>query len=292
MNKNIIRADFLYDHFAFLIRVSRLQKRYRHLKRHKIITEVILTLYYKETAYIILFRTKKVHYCLLKSLDSFGKLLTSKQTTHRALKLFLTFTAGLEDYHTRCTKWVYARIWELRGLRQKGKCKLSFMDCHIKIGQLEFWVIPLGVCDCDPALGAAHALAMEPTCVSTHRQLETAAFPQLITKSPCSASSKRNTENVTYPWHCLHTQERGGRPSKEFQAIIFISQSELTWTLASLTLEPTNTQLALPLLHPSSPRSIWALSYFQVLLHIGRFVYLGPGTAYAGPQRGGRKQIY
>lgn len=115
------------------------------------------------------------------------------------------------------------------------------MDCHIKIGQLEFWVTPLGVCDCDPALGAAHALDMEPTCVSTHRQLETAAFLQLITKSPCSASSKRNTENVTYPWHCLHTQERGGGPSKEFQAIIFISQSELgPWPVSPLSLPTHN----------------------------------------------------
>lgn len=79
-NKNmlIIRTDFLYDHFAFVIHVSRLQKRYRYLKRHKIIIDVILILYYKETTYIILFRTKKPHYCLLKSLGSFGKLFTSK----------------------------------------------------------------------------------------------------------------------------------------------------------------------------------------------------------------------
>lgn len=81
MNKNmlIIRTDFLYDYFEFLIRVSRLQKRYRSLKRHKIITDVILIRYYNETTYIIPFRTKKLHYCLLKSLGSFGKLLSSKQ---------------------------------------------------------------------------------------------------------------------------------------------------------------------------------------------------------------------
>lgn len=81
MNKNmlIIRTDFLYDYFEFLIRVNRLQKRYRSLKRHKIITDVILIRYYKETTYIIPFRTKKLHYFLLKSLGSFGKLLTSKQ---------------------------------------------------------------------------------------------------------------------------------------------------------------------------------------------------------------------
>lgn len=83
------------------------------------------------------------------------------------------------------------------------------MDCHIKMGQLEFWVIPLGVCDCDPALGAAHSSAMEPTCVSTHRQLETAAFPQLITKSPCSASSKRNTECNLPLALPAHAGERG-----------------------------------------------------------------------------------
>lgn len=108
------------------------------------------------------------------------------------------------------------------GSDKRGKSKLSFMDCHIKIGELEFWVIPLRVCDCDPALGAGNALAMEPTCVSTLRQLEAAAVPQLITKPLSSASPKRNTENAISLWHCLHTQQRGGRPSTEFQAVIFI----------------------------------------------------------------------
>lgn len=103
--------------------------------------------------------------------------------------------------------------------RRKGK--LSFVGCHIKIGQLEFWAITLG-CDCDPSLGAARALAVEPTCVSILRQLETAAFPQLIITSLSSASSKRNRKHNLSLALPAHTGE-GGRPSTEFQAIIFIS---------------------------------------------------------------------
>lgn len=100
------------------------------------------------------------------------------------------------------------------------------MDCHIKIGHLDFWVIATGVCDCDPALSAASILTMESkyTQTATNRgQLETAAFRQLITKSPSSVSPRRNTEDASYPPHCLHTQERAGRPSTEFQYMIFIS---------------------------------------------------------------------
>lgn len=88
---------------------------------------------------------------------------------------------------------------------------------------------------CDPALGAASASAMEPTCMSTLRLLETAAFPQLITKSLSSASSKRNTENATYPWHCLHTRERGGRPSTEFQVRVNLPGP---WPVSSWSLPP------------------------------------------------------
>lgn len=80
MDKNtlIIRTDFLYDHFAFLIHVSRLQERYRYLKRHKTIIDVILILYYKGTTYLILFRTKKLHCLLLENLSGYGELFISK----------------------------------------------------------------------------------------------------------------------------------------------------------------------------------------------------------------------
>lgn len=118
---------------------------------------------------------------------------------------------------------------------KRGKGKRSFMDCHIKIGQLELWVTPAGVCD--PALGAASASAVEPTCISTLRQLETAAFPQLITKSLSSASSKRNTEDATYPWHRLHTQESRGRPSTEFQVRVNLPGP---WPVSSWSLPPHN----------------------------------------------------
>lgn len=172
--------------------------------------------------------------------------------------------------------------------RRKGK--LSFMGCHIKIGQLELWAITLGVCGCDPSLGAARPLAVEPTCVSTLRQLETAAFPQLITTSLSSASSKRNTDNTTYPWHCLHTRERGADPPQSSKPLSLFHQSEFTWTLASLILEPTTTQLALPPLQ-SFQAPCGSYPVFRYYLHLSRFVYLGPGTAYAGPQLGGQKQI-
>lgn len=81
MDKNmlIITTDFLYDHFAFLIHVSRLQKRYRYLKIHKTITDGILILYYKETTYIILFRTKKLHCLLFESLFGYDELFSDKQ---------------------------------------------------------------------------------------------------------------------------------------------------------------------------------------------------------------------
>lgn len=68
MDKNmlIIRTDFLYDHFAFLIHVGRLQNSYSHLKRHKMIIDVILISHYKETTYTILLRIKKLHRLLLE----------------------------------------------------------------------------------------------------------------------------------------------------------------------------------------------------------------------------------
>lgn len=74
----IIRTDFLYNHFAFLIHVSRLQERYRYLKRHKTIIDVILILYYKGKTYLILFRTKKLHCLLLENLSGYGELCVSK----------------------------------------------------------------------------------------------------------------------------------------------------------------------------------------------------------------------
>lgn len=46
--------------------------------KDKTIIDVILILYYKETTYIILFRTKKLHCLLLENLSSCGKLFISK----------------------------------------------------------------------------------------------------------------------------------------------------------------------------------------------------------------------
>lgn len=53
---------------------------------------------------------------------------------------------------------------------ERGKGKLWSTETHVKIGHLEFLVISTGVCDCDPALGAASILTMESTCLRTIRQ--------------------------------------------------------------------------------------------------------------------------
>lgn len=72
------------------------------------------------------------------------------------------------------------------------------MECHIKVSHLEFSVLSLAACDCDPALGAVGicrqyfnygvSLSKYTQAAANRSQLETAAFPQQINSSPGSVS--------------------------------------------------------------------------------------------------------
>lgn len=111
-------------------------------------------------------------------------------------------------------------------LDEKGKGMRWTMERHVKIGHWEFSVISRGACDCDPALGAAgiHSqyfnygdwLSKYTQAATNKNQLETAAFSQLITKSPGCLPAQKHRRHTLFthphpPPHCLHTQETGSR---------------------------------------------------------------------------------
>lgn len=165
---------------------------------------------------------------------------------------------------------------------KRGKGKLSFMDCHIKIGQLELWVIPDGLW---PSSGCSQCFSYGAHLYKHTQTAGDSCFPSADNQiSQFSLLQKKHRKcNLPLALPAL-TGERG-------QTLHRVpSQSELTWTLASLILEPTTTHLALPLLHQTVRDPRGSCPVFSYHSHISRFVYLGPGTVYAGSQLGGRKQ--
>lgn len=123
-------------------------------------------------------------------------------------------------------------------------------------------------------------------------QLETAAFLQLITKSPSSVPPRtKHRRCILPPALPAYTGQMGQTLHRALIRNFYSTSMKLArpWPVSSLSLPPHNCQCycfikAVQDLHRPYP-------VFRYYLHISRFLYLGTGTANAIPFLEERKQM-